>query len=76
MTEQHDVAGPGGVPASGAGPVYDLIAADPPPAIKSSMSDLLDQALAAPRVHKTRVERWVEEPGKLGPGGHWEEVEG
>ena len=65
-----------GVPASGAGPVVDLITADPPPRIKSVTSDLLDQALAVPHVHKTRVERWVDEPGTLGPGGHWVEVEG
>jgi hypothetical protein len=60
-----------GVPATGAGPLADLIAADPPPRIKSVYVDLLDQALAQPRVHKTKVEVWVDEPGG---GGHWEVV--
>jgi hypothetical protein len=69
--QQSDV--PRGVPASGAGPVADLIAADPPPRIKSVTSDLLAQALAAPRVHRTRVEVWVDEPGTFS-GGHWEVV--
>jgi hypothetical protein len=69
MTTQSE-----GVPATGAGPVVDLIAADPPPAIRSVYSDLLDQALAAPRRHRTKVERWVDEPQKL-HGGHWELVE-
>jgi hypothetical protein len=68
-----DAAASRGVPASGAGPIVDLIASDPPPAIKSVTSDLLDQALAVPRVHKTRVERWVDEPGSF-TGGHWEVV--
>jgi hypothetical protein len=63
---------PHGVPASGAGPVADLIAADPPPAIRSVYSDLLDQALAAPRVHTTKVEQWVEDGSRA--GGHWEIV--
>ena len=68
---------PPGVPASAYGdPLTDLLAADPPASIKSVTSDLLDQALAAPRVHRTRQEVWVEEPGRLGPGGHWEEVVG
>jgi hypothetical protein len=73
MTDQQSDAGPGGVPATGAGPFYDLIAADPPPTIRSVTSDLLDQALAAPRVHKTRTEVWVDEPGSF-TGGHWEVV--
>jgi hypothetical protein len=73
MTAEQPVAGPGGVPASGAGPIVDLIAADPPPAIRSVTSDLLDQALAAPRDHRTLEERWVDEPGTF-TGGHWEVV--
>ena len=75
MTEAvQPVVGPGGVPASPFGsPFTDLIAADPPPAIRSAWSDLLDQALAVPRVHRTRTEVWVEEPGTL-HGGHWEAV--
>jgi hypothetical protein len=72
MTADSEV--PRGVPASGAGPLVDLIAADPPPAIKSCASDLLDQALSAPRVQRTRVEEWVDEPGTL-HGGHWETIE-
>jgi hypothetical protein len=68
-----DAAGPRGVPATGAGPIADLIAADPPPQIRSSFTDLLDQALAAPRVPVTRQEVWVDEPGTFA-GGHWEEV--
>jgi hypothetical protein len=63
-----------GVPASEYGnPVADLLAADPPPEIKTAYSDLLDQALAAPRVHRTTVEQWIDEPGTLA-GGHWERV--
>ena len=62
-----------GVPASGAGPVYDLIAADPPVSVKSAYTDLLDQQLAAPKVHRTVTEEWVDEPGTL-HGGHWERV--
>jgi hypothetical protein len=65
---------PQGIPASGAGPVADLIASDPPPAFRSVASDLLDQALSEPRVHRTRVERWVDEPSTL-HGGRWEWVE-
>jgi hypothetical protein len=61
------------VPASGAGAVVDLIAADPPAARRSVMADVLDQELAAPRVHRTRQEVWVEEPGTF-TGGHWEAV--
>jgi hypothetical protein len=71
-----DAAGvPRGVPASGAGAVVDLIAADPPPEIRSVYSDLLDQALSAPRSHVTRWEVWVEEPNTRA-GGRWVEVEG
>jgi hypothetical protein len=73
MSEQQSVVVPHGVQASGAGPVADLIAADPPPRIKSATSDLLDQALAQPRVHKTQVEEWIDEPGTF-TGGHWEVV--
>jgi hypothetical protein len=65
---------PGGVPASAFGsPVSDLIAADPPAARRSVMADVLDQALAVPQVHRTRVERWVEDSSF--EGGHWEWVE-
>jgi hypothetical protein len=64
---------PGGVPATGAGPIVDLISADPPPRIKSSMSDLLDEALAVPRLHRTRVQEWVDEPHTL-QGGRWVDV--
>lgn len=64
-----------GVPATGAGPVADLIAADPTPRIKTATSEFLDEMLAVPRVHRTKVEVWVEEPGSLGPGGHWELVD-
>jgi hypothetical protein len=67
-------AGVRGIPASGAGPVVDLIAADPPPAIKSVASDILDAALSAPRVHRTRVEVWIDEPNSF-TGGHWQEIE-
>jgi hypothetical protein len=76
MTDSgQPVAGPGGVKASAFGdPISDLLAADPPPAIRTATSELLDEALAAPRVHRTRQEVWIEEPGRLGPGGHWEEV--
>jgi hypothetical protein len=65
-----------GVPASAFGsPVSDLLAADPPPAIRSAFTDLLDQALEAPQSSRTRVERWVDDPpGPLGPRGHWEVV--
>jgi hypothetical protein len=74
MTAEQPVVGPGGVPASAFGsPISDLIAADPPPAIKSVTSDLLDQALAVPRVHVTREERWVDEPGTFA-GGRWVEA--
>jgi hypothetical protein len=75
MTDSgQPVAGLGGVPASAFGdPVSDLIAADPPPATKSSVSDLLDEALAAPRVHCTRQEVWVDDPGPF-TAGHWEPV--
>jgi|Tabmets5t2r1_1033131.scaffolds.fasta_scaffold00667_1 hypothetical protein len=48
--------------------------ADAPPTFKSITSDLLDQALSAPKVHKTTEEIWVPEPGTL-HGGHWEKVE-
>jgi hypothetical protein len=66
--------GPGGVPASAFGsPISDLIAADPGPRIKSVTSDLLDQRFDVPRVHRTRQEVWVEEPGTFA-GGHWEVV--
>jgi hypothetical protein len=63
----------GGVRASGAGAFYDLIAADPPAEIRSVASDLLDRALSEPRprVHRTRVEVWIDEPGTF-DGGHWE----
>jgi hypothetical protein len=73
MTVEQPVVGSGGVPASGAGAFYDLIAADPPPAIRSVTSDLIDQALAARRVHRTRVEVWVDEPDTFARG-HWEAV--
>jgi hypothetical protein len=73
MTTEGSV--PGGVPATGAGPVVDLIAADPSPRIRSAYSEFLDVALAAPRVHRTIEERWIEEPGTL-HGGHWELVGG
>jgi hypothetical protein len=68
-----DAAVPRGVPATGAGAFVDMLSADPPPAIKSVTSDLLDQALAATRVQKTKTERWIEEPGTF-TGGHWEVV--
>jgi hypothetical protein len=74
MTEQTHDAAPRGVPATGAGALADMLAADPPPAIRTATSELLDEALAAPRVPRTRQEIWIEEPGRLGPGGHWEEV--
>lgn len=64
-----------GVPASGAGPIADMLAADPPPRIRSVTSELLDRELATPRQHHTVEEVWVETPGQLGPGGHWEPVE-
>jgi hypothetical protein len=56
-------------------PLVALLAAgaDPPPRFKSVTSDLLDQALNAPRVHKTVEEVWVPEPNTFG-GGHWEVV--
>jgi hypothetical protein len=73
MTTGQPVVGLGGVPATGAGAIVDLIAADPPPAIRSVTSDILDQAFAAPPVHRTRVEVWVDEPGTFS-GGHWEVV--
>jgi hypothetical protein len=64
-----------GVPASAFGdPFVDVLASGPSPAIRTATSDLLDEALAVPRVHRTRVEVWVEEPGRLGLGGHWEVV--
>jgi hypothetical protein len=63
-----------GVPASAFGdPIVDLIAADPPPVIKSVTSDLLDEAFAVPRVPRTRQEVWVDDPGSRA-GGHWEVV--
>jgi hypothetical protein len=65
---------PRGVPATGAGAIVDLIASDPQPVIRTSYSDLLDEALAAPRVSETKVEVWVETLGPLGPGGHWEKI--
>jgi hypothetical protein len=76
MTANEASAVPrGGVPASPFGsPITDLVAADPPARVKSVFTDLLDRALAAPRVHKTRTEQWIEEPGTL-HGGHWEVVE-
>jgi hypothetical protein len=48
--------------------------ADAPPEFKSATSDLLDEALSEPRTHRTRVERWVDEPGSF-DGGRWEWVE-
>jgi hypothetical protein len=67
-----DAGVPRGIPASGAGAVVDLLSADPPePVFRSVASDLIDQALAAPRRHVTRQEQWIEEPGTL-HGGHWE----
>jgi hypothetical protein len=56
-------------------PIDALLAAgvEPPPAFKSVTSDLLDQALSVPRVHRTVEEVWVAEPGTL-HGGHWEKV--
>ena len=72
--QQSDV--PRGVPASGGGAFYDMIANDPPPAIRSVTSDLLDQQLADRRPPRTRVERWVEQIGPDGRmGGRWEFVE-
>jgi hypothetical protein len=68
-----DVAG--GVPATGAGAVVDLLSADPPPQIRSVYSDLLDEALRGSRTHVTRQEVWVEEPGTR-TGGRSVEVEG
>jgi hypothetical protein len=73
-TQRDDVAVPRGVPATGAGALADMLAADPPPAIRTATSELLDEALAEPRVHRTGQEVWIDEPGKLGPGGHWEVV--
>ena len=73
MTDQQSDAGPRGVPATGAGAVVDLIASDPPLVRQSAAADLLEQALAAPRVHRTRVERWVEDPSRF-DGGYWEVV--
>ena len=64
---------PRGVPATGAGAFVDMIAADPPVAVKSVYTDLLEQQLAAPKVHRTVTEEWVEEPGTL-RGGHWVRV--
>lgn len=67
-------AGPRGVvPSVFGSPIVDLIAADPPAEIRSVASDLIDQALSAPRDHRTRQEAWVEEPGTF-HGGHWELV--
>jgi hypothetical protein len=56
-------------------PMVALLAAgaDPPPAFKSVTSDLIDQALSAPRAHQTVEEVWVAEPNSL-RGGHWEVV--
>jgi hypothetical protein len=55
-------------------PLVALVAAgaDPPTAIKSVTSDLLDQALSEPRTHTTRQEAWVEDNSPQ--GGHWEVV--
>jgi hypothetical protein len=78
MTEQtHDVVGPtaGGRPASGSGsPIVDMLAADFDDQPRSVHMKLLDEALAAPRVHRTKVEQWVEDNGFN--GGHWVEVVG
>lgn len=69
--EPRESLGPRGVPPSAFGsPIVDLIAADPPGEIRSVASDLLDGALAAPRVHVTRQEAWVDEPGSF-EGGRW-----
>jgi hypothetical protein len=56
-------------------PMDALLAAgaDAPPEFKSATSDLLDEALSVPRTHRTRVERWVDEPGSF-TGGRWELV--
>ena len=62
-----------GVPASGAGAVVDLLAADPPRAIRSVASDLIDQALSAPRGHVTVQEAWIEDGSR--EGGHWVRVQ-
>jgi hypothetical protein len=68
-----DVAG--GVPATGAGPVVDLLAADPGPQIKSATSEFLDRELSTPREpHRTIEEVWIETPGQLRPG-YWKRVE-
>jgi hypothetical protein len=56
-------------------PMDALLAAGaaPPPEFKSCTSDLLDEALSVPRVHKTVEEVWVPEAGTL-HRGHWEVV--
>jgi hypothetical protein len=65
----------GGVPATGAGALADMLAADPPPYRRSAAFDLLDQALSAPRhVAVQEWESWVED-GSF-EGGHWVRVEG
>jgi hypothetical protein len=50
-----------------------IIASDPPPARQSVASDLIDRALSEPRVHRTKVEQWVEDGSR--EGGRWVEVE-
>lgn len=54
-----------------AGALAAVVGSDPPPARRSVMADLLDEQFAAPKLHRTVVEQWVED----GPDrGHWEPV--
>jgi hypothetical protein len=52
-----------------------MVAKDPPPPVKSTFMDLLDQQLDGPRAHQTKCEQWLEEPWTR-TGGRWVEVEG
>jgi hypothetical protein len=47
-----------------------MVAVDPPPAIRSVASDLLDQSLSAPRRHVTTESVWVPNPERF-EGGSW-----
>jgi len=61
-----------GIPASGAGPLVDLLVADGAPTRESVAGQLVRERLNAPRHHVTVESRWVPD-GSL-DGGHWEEV--